>query len=241
MPLIRTEALLSAALDVLRDSTETRPMRAAALAWYVGPKPKRIDFRTAASSIEAEDVALELWSEFDGVLVNSAESPGGKVWVVGGERARELEDKLRQRLRRSTKVWLIHGGASDLWERIGNDLRGQAGLTCVEFSDLDATETTVTDRVRNMARECRLAVAVMSAEDTVEGGRRRARQNVIHETGLAQGTLGFDRVIVVLEAGVEPFSNFQGVIYLPLPSTGNADVQAMLGRLRDMIDVRLTL
>ena len=42
-------------------------------------------------------------------------------------------------------------------------------------------------------------------------GTMRARQNVIHETGLFQGRLGFSRAIVMLEEGAEEFSNVQGV------------------------------
>jgi len=42
-------------------------------------------------------------------------------------------------------------------------------------------------------------------------GEFRARQNVVHETGLFQGKLGFSRAIVVVEEGVEVFSNLQGI------------------------------
>ncbi|HKR93789.1 MAG TPA: TIR domain-containing protein, partial [Candidatus Angelobacter sp.] len=38
-----------------------------------------------------------------------------------------------------------------------------------------------------------------------------ARQNVVHEAGLFQGRLGFPRAIVMLEEGVEEFSNIAGI------------------------------
>jgi predicted nucleotide-binding protein len=34
--------------------------------------------------------------------------------------------------------------------------------------------------------------------------------NVIHEAGLFQGRLGFERAIILLEDGCEEFSNIQG-------------------------------
>ena len=38
-----------------------------------------------------------------------------------------------------------------------------------------------------------------------------ARPNVIHELGLFQGKLGFQRAIILLEDGVQEFSNILGV------------------------------
>jgi predicted nucleotide-binding protein len=57
---------------------------------------------------------------------------------------------------------------------------------------------------------------------------------VVHEVGLFQGVLGFDRAIVAIEEGVEAFSNIQGIHQLRF-STGNirevfGDVLATLKR-----------
>jgi predicted nucleotide-binding protein len=51
----------------------------------------------------------------------------------------------------------------------------------------------------------------MTAEDESAEGDARARQNVVHEAGLFQGKLGFNRAIAVVESGVEVFSNLDGV------------------------------
>jgi predicted nucleotide-binding protein len=42
-------------------------------------------------------------------------------------------------------------------------------------------------------------------------GKLHARQNVVHETGLFQGRLGFGSAVVLLEQGTEAFSNIDGV------------------------------
>jgi predicted nucleotide-binding protein len=59
------------------------------------------------------------------------------------------------------------------------------------------------------------AILVMTAEDRQEGGKRNARQNVVHEIGLFHGKLGFPRAIILKEQGAEEFSNIKGLTYIP--------------------------
>jgi len=51
----------------------------------------------------------------------------------------------------------------------------------------------------------------MTGEDETKDGNLRARQNVVHESGLFQGRLGFSRAIILLEEGTEEFSNIAGL------------------------------
>lgn len=62
--------------------------------------------------------------------------------------------------------------------------------------------------------EADLAVMIATAED-VAGERLRARQNVVHEIGLFQGRLGFERVAILQEEGIEWFSNSDGLLVVP--------------------------
>lgn len=41
--------------------------------------------------------------------------------------------------------------------------------------------------------------------------------NVVHEAGLFQGRLGFERAIVLLEDGCKPFSNIEGLGQIKFP------------------------
>ena len=54
----------------------------------------------------------------------------------------------------------------------------------------------------------------MTAEDDTADGKIRARQNVIHEAGLFQGRLGFDKVVILKQEGIEEFSNIAGIQYI---------------------------
>ena len=73
----------------------------------------------------------------------------------------------------------------------------------------------------------------MTAEDEQSGGRLHARMNVIHEAGLFQGRLGFERAIVLLEEGCEEFSNIQGLGQIRFPK-GN--IRAIFEDVRQVLE-----
>jgi len=68
-----------------------------------------------------------------------------------------------------------------------------------------------------MLDDSAFAFLVMTAEEETPEGAKRARANVIHEAGLFQGRLGFERAIVLLEDGCEGFSNIAGLTWIPFP------------------------
>ena len=61
------------------------------------------------------------------------------------------------------------------------------------------------------------AFLVMTGEDEQLSGALRARENVVHESGLFQGHLGFERAIVLLEEDCEKFSNNAGLGHISFP------------------------
>ena len=74
----------------------------------------------------------------------------------------------------------------------------------------------------------------MTAEDETKDNKMRTRQNVVHETGFFQGKLGFEKVAILKQDGVETFSNIDGLQYIPF--SGNninqtfTELQKMLKR-----------
>jgi predicted nucleotide-binding protein len=57
--------------------------------------------------------------------------------------------------------------------------------------------------------------------------------NVIHEAGLFQGRLGFQRAIVVLEEGCEEFSNIQGLGQIRFP---RGNISAVFENIRQVLE-----
>ena len=113
-----------------------------------------------------------------------AENPDATIFIGHGRNLawRDLKDHLTD----------LHGYKVEAYEsgaRAGHTIRDNSHLT----------------------KSSSFAVLVMTAEDEQSDGTLHARQNVVHEIGLFQGSLGFDRAIVLLENGTTEFSNLHGI------------------------------
>jgi len=73
------------------------------------------------------------------------------------------------------------------------------------------------NRLEQMLNDAAFAFLVLTAEDEQPDGTVNARLNVIHEAGLFQGRLGFERAIIMLEEGCNEFSNIHGLGQLRFP------------------------
>lgn len=113
-------------------------------------------------------------------------------------------------------VFIGHGGASRQWEQLDEVLR-LANLRPNHFTRVSTAGMFVFERVSEMLDSARFAFLVLSAEDEQRDGKVRARQNVIHETGLCQARLGLKKAIVLLEEGCDKFSNNDGIIHIEFP------------------------
>lgn len=135
--------------------------------------------------------------------------------------------------KRKPVVFIGHG-RSDLWRNLKDHLTDQHGYDVEAFESGARAGHTIRDILHSMMENSSFALLVMTGEDMTTGGGLRPRQNVVHEAGLFQGRLGFERAIVLLEDGVEEFSNIHGITQIRF-SKGNiretyGDVLATLRR-----------
>lgn len=111
-------------------------------------------------------------------------------------------------------VIFVGHGQSQLWRDLKDHLQEKHGHMIEAYETGARAGHSIRDILEEMAAKSSFAILVMTAEDEQADGGHRARQNVIHEAGLFQGRLGFARAIMLLEEGVEEFSNVQGVQYI---------------------------
>lgn len=131
-------------------------------------------------------------------------------------------------------VVFIGHGRSPLWRDLKDHLHEKHGYQVIAYETGARAGHTIRDVLEDMVAKSSFALLVMTAEDEQADGNFRARQNVVHEAGLFQGRLGFARAILLLEEGVQEFTNVQGVQYLQF-ARGNikevfGDVLATLRR-----------
>jgi hypothetical protein len=110
----------------------------------------------------------------------------------------------------------IGHGRSRLYVELSDFLRGR-GFSVETFESDSRAGYTAKEVLEDMARRASLAFLVHTAEDEQADQKVRARQNVVHDTGLFQGRLGFHRAIILREDGCEDFSNLHGVQEIRFP------------------------
>jgi predicted nucleotide-binding protein len=112
------------------------------------------------------------------------------------------------------KVFIGHG-RSKLWARLQVFVKDELQVETVSYESESRVGESIVHILEKMLNQATFAVLVLTAEDQTEEGGKRARQNVIHEAGLFQGRLGFDKAILLVQRGLEGFTNVDGLQYIP--------------------------
>jgi predicted nucleotide-binding protein len=114
------------------------------------------------------------------------------------------------------RVFIGHG-RSLLWRELKDFLQDTLHLNWDEFNRESTAGKATTARLEEMLSHASFAFVILTAEDEHGDGKLHARENVVHETGLFQGKLGFHRAIVLLEEGCAEFSNIFGLTEIRFP------------------------
>lgn len=121
------------------------------------------------------------------------------------------------------RVFIGHG-RSLLWRELKDFIEGRLGKPTDEFNRVSPAGIATTERLAQMLDTASMAFLVLTAEDERTDGGAVARQNVIHEAGLFQARLGFQRAIILIEEGCGEFSNIHGLGQIRFPSGKIASV-----------------
>lgn len=114
------------------------------------------------------------------------------------------------------RIFIGHGHSLQ-WMKLQQFLTDTLGLQCDEFEAIPPAGKTIVRRLQEMLDAACFAFLVFTAEEERADGSLHARDNVVHEAGLFQGRLGFERAIIVLEEECAEFSNVQGLVEIRFP------------------------
>ena len=151
--------------------------------------------------------------EIDEAVANGVESSSGENYrtacliPLGGSEAL---------IARQSNIFIGHG-RSIIWRDLKDFIQDRLHLTWDEFNRVPVAGITNVARLSEMLDSATIAFLILTAEDDQLDGKTHARMNVIHEAGLFQGRLGFERAIVLLEEGCDEFSNIEGLGQIRFP------------------------
>jgi predicted nucleotide-binding protein len=149
------------------------------------------------------------------VIENGLVSLESRMQETGAHLRRLAESKGQAAM--GSKVFIGHGHAA-AWRDLKDFVQDRLRLPYDEFNRVSVAGVTNAARLSAMMNDAAVALVVLTAEDERVDGALHARENAIHEAGLFQGHLGFDKAIVLLEDGCAEFSNIQGLGQLRFPA-----------------------
>jgi predicted nucleotide-binding protein len=117
-------------------------------------------------------------------------------------------------LKQAGKYVFIGHGRNPIWARLQLFVEKDLYLPTICYESESRTGDSIVPILEKMLNETLFAVLILTAEDETATGRRRARQNVIHEAGLFQGKLGFKKAVLLKQEGIEEFTNVSGLQYI---------------------------
>ena len=120
-------------------------------------------------------------------------------------------------MERPAPTVFVGDGHSPQWRDLADHLRDQHELRVIAFETGPRAGLTTQEVLDGIVEGSHFAVLVHTAEDETADGTLRARQNVVHETGLLQGRLGRRRALILRETSCEDFSNVHGVTEIRFP------------------------
>ncbi len=131
----------------------------------------------------------------------------------------------------AAKIFIGHGRSAE-WLKLRIFVSQTLGLPCDEFNIESTAGLQTASRIDAMLMSARMAFLVMTADDRHADGTTHARENVVHEVGLFQASLGARRAIVLLENGCSRFSNLDGLTTINFPP---GDIMARSEEIRGVL------
>lgn len=162
------------------------------------------------------DLSVHFYERYVNVSVKAHNRPDIEAIYDVFEKNAEsskLEPLLQEKPKSQPVVFIGHG-QSACWRDLKDHLQDKHDIKIEAYETGARAGHSIRDILEEMVSLSSFALLVLTGEDVQADGGLRARQNVIHEAGLFQGRLGFSRAILLLEDGVENFSNVQGIQYI---------------------------
>jgi len=150
-------------------------------------------------------------------IVNQALKLGAQYFFDKND-ALVIEDVMAKiegfEVERRSGIFISHGHNELLRYKLKDFVQNRLKRKAVVLAEQPSVGMTVVEKLEKVSEGCSFAVILMTRDDELKSGGMRARQNVVHELGFFQGRYGRRNVVLLVEQGVELFSNISGIIYV---------------------------
>jgi len=134
------------------------------------------------------------------------------IFERNAESSKLPEDKTPEGTHQEIPITVFIGhGRDPQWRDLKDHLQDKHGIKVIAYEVGPRAGLSIKEVLQELLESSSVALLVLTGEDIHTDGEIHARENVIHEVGLFQGRLGFERAIILLESGVTEFSNILGV------------------------------
>ncbi|MCL2574841.1 MAG: nucleotide-binding protein [Defluviitaleaceae bacterium] len=121
---------------------------------------------------------------------------------------------MSQEISKSDKVFIVHGH-NEAMKLAVSGIVSKLGLTPIILHEQTDKGQTIIEKFEKHSEDVSFAIVLLSADDKMESGDKRARQNVILELGYFFGKLGRQNVVALKDTSetVELPSDTIGILY----------------------------
>jgi hypothetical protein len=116
-------------------------------------------------------------------------------------------------------VFVIHGHDDYLKTEV-QLLLNKAGVRNIVLHEVADKGRTLIEKLIEEGKNSNYAIALLSPDDLLNDGNKRARQNVILEVGFFMGFLGKERMRMLIKENVEIPSDLNGILYEKYDNAG---------------------
>jgi predicted nucleotide-binding protein len=109
-------------------------------------------------------------------------------------------------------VFIIHGHDNEMKAEV-QLLLARAGVNNIVLHEQTDRGRTIIDKLVEESKNANYAIALITPDDILNDGTKRARQNVVLEVGYFMGKLGKERVRLIKKGDAEIPSDLHGVLY----------------------------
>lgn len=172
-----------------------------------------IDYAHYSKSIEYGSYDLSVIVQKRNTYVDISSKKRSDIELISNIFEKNLDNSklpIIEKIKIPPNIFIGHGRDTQ-WRDLKDHLQDKHQYNIEAYEVGARAGHEIRDVLESMLGKSSFAILVMTGEDEGLEGKLYPRSNVIHELGLFQGGLGFDRAVVLLEHGAEEFSNINGV------------------------------